>query len=105
MRIIMGGIVGLLAWSLSIVFIPVKQVTSQNTANPCTNGQANNVLQEQVGIGVLSLLYQDGQTLWANVTPRWEGLDPQAKDLLYDSLVCLAQVQGLSLNFKFIQTE
>ena len=104
-RIIMAGIVGIVAWSLSIVFIPVKQVTSQNTENHCANGQAKHVLLEQVERGVLSNLYQDGETLWAHVTPRWEDLNPQAKDLLYDSLVCLAQVQGLSLNLKLIQIE
>lgn len=99
MRVLLAGMAGFFTWSLSIVFIPVGPVTSQDTQPVCgLDDVTNHVIQDHMEQGVVFQIYNDGQTLWANLTPRWTSLDDRAKTLLYNSLVCLARKQGLPLH-------
>ena len=98
MKVLLAGITGLLTWSLSIVFIPVGQVTSHNTPPSCgLHDKANHVVQRQIKEGILFQIYNDGQAMWVHLTPQWGNLDNTEKTLLYHSLVCLAQEQALPL--------
>ena len=105
MRVITAGIVGILAWTLSITFIARKPATYQETQQTCTVNPMMDLTQQHTGIGVLSHIYNDGRTLQVTVTSKWEGLDTQAKIFLYNSFICLAQKQDLPMELVFSENE
>ena len=105
MRFIMAGIVGVVAWTLSITFIARKPATYQETQQTCTVDPLMDMTQQHTDIGVLSHIYNDGRTLKVTVTSKWEGLDTQAKISLYNSFICLAQKQDLPMQLVFSKNE
>ena len=105
MRFVTAGIVGILAWTLSITFIARKPATYQEAQQTCPIDPMMDVTQQHPGIGVLSQIYNDGRTLRVTVTPKWKGLDTQAKILLYSSFICLAQKQDLPMQLMVSENE
>ena len=105
MRFMMAGLVGLLAWNLSITFIARKPAPAQNTQPICTVDPMMVMTQQQPGAGALSQIYNDGRTLQVKVNSKWEGLNSGTKIVLYNSFICLAQIQNLPMQLMFSENE
>ena len=105
MRFMMAGLVGLLAWNLSITLIPRKPAPAPNTQPTCTADPLMVMTQQQPGAGALSQIYNDGGTLRVKVNSKWERLDRGTKIVLYNSFICLAQKQNLPMQLMFSENE
>ena len=105
MRVLMAGIVGILAWNLSITFIPRNPIPDQDTQENCAVDPMMEMTQQPSGIGVVSQIYNDGRALHVLVTSKWAGLDTQSKIFLYNSFICLAQKQNLPMQLMFSEKD
>lgn len=97
MRWLVVCTVAVLAWTLSIQWVKVPSPGPPSLTRACPSPDSVQFVLWAMENSVLHQVYNDGASLWVDITPTWGRLSGDDKQLLYHSLSCLAQQQDVSL--------
>ncbi|WP_447971807.1 hypothetical protein [Nitrospira sp. M1] len=84
------GIVGLLAWTLSIHIVPVHLDAQQQTKTQCQPKTTNQQIFQSMTDGIVTQMWNDGIVLSITVSQGWDSLSKHSQEHLYRALGCLA---------------
>ena len=97
---LVAGIVGFLAWTLSIHIIPVQLDAQPMHDLQCQKDETSSYIFQRMVDGIITQMHNDGRVLRIEISPAWKSLSHNSQRELYDSLGCFAHYENVAFQIQ-----
>ena len=97
-KTLVTGVVGILAWTLSIHIVPVTLEAQSTGAPQCDPTQTTQYVFDSMVDGIVTHMYNDGVRLTIGISDDWNALSHDSRRHLYHMLQCLAKQKNITFH-------
>lgn len=93
-----AGVVGILAWTLSIHIVPITLEAQPINIPQCDSTHTTQYIFDSMVNGIVTQMYNDGVLLTISISDDWNAMSHDSRRHLYHMLQCLAKQKNVALH-------